>query len=121
VNFRYCLARGVPARCWATTAGCQPVRRADAELYSGEFDLMMGELDGRAFLVDTSYVLSDSLDMIVAMSQRLGTVMRGGVPSSSYLVGWAFVGPAIRHTGYAGTLSATSGLDIGPAAFTKAR
>jgi hypothetical protein len=61
-------------------------RCEDAELDSGEFDLMIGELDGRAFLIDTSMFLSDSPDMIVAMSAKLGTVIGCGGET----VSWSF-------------------------------
>src|SRR5688572_26651384 len=55
----------------------------DAVLDSGQFDLMLGQADGCAFLVDTSMFLSDSPDMIVAMSRRLGTVLGCGAETVS--------------------------------------
>jgi hypothetical protein len=49
----------------------------DAELEADNEGWLMavGELDGKAFLLDSSFVLSSSPDMIVAMSARLGTVV----------------------------------------------
>src|SRR4051794_11936479 len=40
--------------------------------------LAIGELDGRSFLLDTSLALSNSADMLLAMSVRLGTVVGCG-------------------------------------------
>jgi hypothetical protein len=40
--------------------------------------LAIGELDGRSFLLDTSLVLSNSADMLLSMSTRLGTVIGCG-------------------------------------------
>ncbi len=45
--------------------------------------MAVGELDGRAFILDSSMVLSDSPDMIVAMSARLGTVVGCGAETVS--------------------------------------
>lgn len=45
--------------------------------------LAIGGVDGRAFLLDTSMVLSNSADMLLAMSSRLGTVMGGGAESAT--------------------------------------
>jgi hypothetical protein len=45
--------------------------------------LAIGGVDGRAFLLDTSMVLSNSADMLLAMSVRLGTVMGGGTESAT--------------------------------------
>jgi hypothetical protein len=74
-------------------------RTEDAELDPGQFDLMLGELDGRAFLVDTSMFLSDSPDMIVAMSARLGTVVGCGAEtvSGSYWLTAARDGKPLRY------------------------
>jgi hypothetical protein len=74
-------------------------RTKDAELDPGQFDLMLGELDGRADLVDTSMVLSDSPDMIVAMSARLGTVVGCGAEtvSGSYWLTAARDGGPLRY------------------------
>ncbi|HCT80369.1 MAG TPA: hypothetical protein DGT23_28160 [Micromonosporaceae bacterium] len=74
-------------------------RAEDTELDPGEVDLMLGELDGRAFLVDTSMFLSDSPDMIVAMSARLGTVVGCGAEtvSGSYWLTAARAGELQRY------------------------
>jgi hypothetical protein len=45
--------------------------------------LAIGGVDGRSFLLDTSMVLSNSADMLLAMSARLGTVMGGGAESAT--------------------------------------
>ncbi|MET7423257.1 hypothetical protein [Dactylosporangium sp. NPDC005555] len=45
--------------------------------------LAAGERDGRAFLLDTSLMLSNEPDMLVAMSQRLGLVAGAGAETVS--------------------------------------
>jgi len=45
--------------------------------------MAIGERDGRAFLLDSSMVISDSPDMVVAMSARLGTVVGCGAETVS--------------------------------------
>jgi hypothetical protein len=45
--------------------------------------LAIGGRDGRAFLLDTSMVLSNSADMLLAMSVRLGTVVGGGAETAT--------------------------------------
>jgi hypothetical protein len=74
-------------------------RTKDAELDPGQFDLMLGELNGGAVLVDTSMFLSDSPDMIVAMSARLGTVVCCGAEtvSGSYWLTAARDGKLLRY------------------------
>ncbi|GAA0450032.1 hypothetical protein Ade02nite_59130 [Paractinoplanes deccanensis] len=57
----------------ALVPGAQVESADDAVL--GRFDLLLGGGDGRAFAVDTSMLLSDSPDMIVALSAELGTVV----------------------------------------------
>ncbi|WP_433381368.1 hypothetical protein ACQPZX_16975 [Actinoplanes sp. CA-142083] len=59
----------------------------------------IGERDGRSFLLDTSYVLSDSPDMIISMSERLGVVVGGGAEtvSGSYYLTVARDGDLLRH------------------------
>ncbi|HEX8862541.1 MAG TPA: hypothetical protein VGC06_26305 [Actinomycetes bacterium] len=50
--------------------------------------MAIGERDGQAFLLDSSMVISNSADMLVAMSARLGTVVGCGaetVSGSSWL------------------------------------
>ena len=51
-------------------AGAVVERVADADIDDRRFDLLLGGGDGRAFLLDTSMALSDSPDMIIAMSPR---------------------------------------------------
>jgi hypothetical protein len=45
--------------------------------------MAIGERDGQAFLLDSSMVMSDSADMLVAMSARLGTVVGCGAETVS--------------------------------------
>jgi hypothetical protein len=45
--------------------------------------MAIGERDGQAFLLDSSMVISDSPDMLVAMSVRLGTVVGCGAETVS--------------------------------------
>src|SRR5262245_40948035 len=45
--------------------------------------LAIGGHDDRAFLLDTSLVLSNSADMLLAMSVRLGTVVGGGAETAT--------------------------------------
>lgn len=89
-------------------------RTRDAELDPGRFDLMLGELDGRAFLVDTSMVLSNSADMMVAMSARLGTVVGCGAEtvSGSYWLTAARDGELLRHV-FVSHAGMTRGMAIG--------
>jgi hypothetical protein len=44
---------------------------------------LIGEPDGQAFLLDSSMVLSDCPEMLVAMSARLGTVVGYGAETVS--------------------------------------
>jgi hypothetical protein len=75
---------------------------------------LLGGDEGRAFLVDTSMVLSDSPDMIVAMSTALGTVVGAGAEtvSGSYWLTAAREGKLLRYVfvSYAGM---TRGMAIG--------
>jgi hypothetical protein len=89
-------------------------RCEDADLDSGEFELMLGELDGRAFLVDTSMLLSDSPDMVVEMSSRLGTVIGCGAEtvSGSYWLTAARDGELLRYV-FVSHASLTRGMAIG--------
>src|SRR5215475_331401 len=48
-----------------------------------EFALAVGERDGRTYLLDTSFMLSDMPDALVAMSHRLGLVVGGGAETVS--------------------------------------
>ena len=45
--------------------------------------MAIGERDGRAFLLDSSMILANSADMLVAMSARLGTVVGCGAETVS--------------------------------------
>jgi hypothetical protein len=45
--------------------------------------MAIGEQDGQAFLLDSSMILSNSADMLVAMSARLGTVVGCGAETVS--------------------------------------
>jgi hypothetical protein len=85
------------------------------------FVLALGERDGGAFLFDSSYVLSDAADMLVAMSDRLGLVV-GGIAQATtgtYTLTAARDGELLRlvfvqHSGM------TEGLAIGEALPTEA-
>lgn len=89
-------------------------RTAEAEIDSGRFDLLLGERDGHAFLVDTSMFLSDSPDMIVAMSAELGTVMGCGAEtvSGTYWLTAAHNGEPLRYI-YVSHAGLTRGMAIG--------
>ncbi|GAA4442454.1 hypothetical protein [Phytohabitans houttuyneae] len=89
-------------------------RTADANIDSGKFDMLLGELDGRAFMVDTSMVLSDSPDMIVAMSTALGTVVGCGAEtvSGSYWLTAARDGQPLRHV-FVSHAAMTRGMAMG--------
>jgi hypothetical protein len=75
---------------------------------------MVGERDGGAFLVDTSLVLSDNPDMIVAMSAGLGTVVGCGAEtvSGSYWLIAARDGNLLRFV-FVSHAGMTEGLEIG--------
>jgi len=45
--------------------------------------MAIGERDGRAFLLDSSMVISNAADMIVSMSETLGVVVGGGAETVS--------------------------------------
>ncbi|PZF90058.1 hypothetical protein [Micromonospora deserti] len=89
-------------------------RTADAEVDPGQFDLLLGGRDGHAFLVDTSMFLSDSPDMLVAMSAELGTVVGAGAEtvSGTYWLTVARDGEPLRyiHTSHTGL---TRGMAMG--------
>jgi hypothetical protein len=86
----------------------------NAELDSSRFDLMLGEANGCAFLVDTSMSLSDSPDMIVAMSRQLGTVLGCGAEtvSGSYWLTAARDGNLLRYV-FVSHAAMTRGMAIG--------
>jgi hypothetical protein len=86
----------------------------DAELDSGQFDVMLGELGGCAFLVDTSMILSSSPDMILAMSARLGVVVGCGAEtvSGSYWLTAARDGELLRFV-FVQHAGMTRGMAIG--------
>jgi hypothetical protein len=60
--------------------------------------LAIGERDGRAFVLDTSMVLSSAADMIVSLSAELGVVVGGGAEtvSGSYWLTAAQDGQLLR-------------------------
>jgi hypothetical protein len=47
------------------------------------FELVVGERDGRTYLLDPSFMLSDLPDALVIMSQRIGLVVGGGAETVS--------------------------------------
>jgi len=55
----------------------------DPEKDAEGFALAVGERDGRTYLLDTSFMLSDMPDALVVMSERLGLVVGGGAETVS--------------------------------------
>jgi hypothetical protein len=98
----------------AFVTGAVVERVADADIDPGQFDLLLGGSDGRAFLVDTSMVLSNSADMIIAMSTALGTVVGAGAEtvSGSYWLTAARDGEPLRHV-FVSHAALTRGMAIG--------
>ncbi|MFI5911346.1 hypothetical protein [Dactylosporangium sp. NPDC051541] len=98
----------------AFVAGALVERVADADIDPGRFDLLLGGGDGRAFLVDTSMMLSTNADMIIAMSDVLGTVVGAGAEtvSGSYWLTVARDGELLRHA-FMSYASLTLGMSIG--------
>lgn len=98
----------------AFVAGAVVERVADADIDPGQFDLLLGGGDSRAFLVDTSMVLSGSADMIIAMSTALGTVVGAGAEtvSGSYWLTAARDGELLRHV-FVSHAGLTRGMAIG--------
>jgi hypothetical protein len=96
------------------TAGDLVERVADADIDPGQFDLLLGGGDGRAFLLDSSMILSDSADMIIEMSNALGTVVGAGAEtvSGSYWLTAARDGELLRHI-FVSHASLTRGMAIG--------
>lgn len=64
-----------------SSVGC-PYDAEPAAMDQG-WRMAIGERDGQAFLLDSSMVISDSPDMLVAMSARLGTVVGCGAETVS--------------------------------------
>ncbi|GAA4465921.1 hypothetical protein GCM10023170_076040 [Phytohabitans houttuyneae] len=89
-------------------------RTADADIDPAGFDMLLGEIDGRACLLDTSMTLSDSPDMIVTMSTTLGTVVGCGAEttSGSYWLTAARAGQPLRHV-FVSHAAMTRGMAIG--------
>jgi hypothetical protein len=89
-------------------------RVEDADIDPGEFDLLLGGGDGRAYLLDTSMVLSDSPDMIIEMSKVLGTVVGAGAEtvSGTYWLTAARDGKPLRHV-FASSAGLTRSMAIG--------
>jgi len=96
------------------TVGTVVEHTKDAEIDSGEFDMLLGERDGRAFMVDTSMILSDSPDMLVAMSASLGTVIGCGAEtvSGTYWLTAARDGEPLRFV-FASHAATTRGMATG--------
>ncbi|GAA2355529.1 hypothetical protein [Dactylosporangium salmoneum] len=95
------------------TTGEVVARTEDAESDDGQLDMVIGELDGRAFLIDGAMVLSTVPDMILAMSERLGTVLGCGAEtvSGSYWLTAARDGELLRHI-FVSHASMTRGMAI---------
>jgi hypothetical protein len=108
------LLRELSRHAGQFTVGSVVARTADAEIDPREFDMLLGEADGRAFLVDSSMVLSDSPDMIVAMSAVLGTVIGCGAEtvSGSYWLTVARDGQPLRYV-FVSHAGMTRGMAIG--------
>lgn len=98
----------------AFAAGALVGRVADADIDHRRFDLLLGGGDGRAFLLDTSMGLSDSPDMIIAMSTVLGTVVGAGAEtvSGSYWLTAARDGELLRYV-FVSHAGMTRGMAIG--------
>jgi hypothetical protein len=78
------------------------------------FELAVGERDGRVYLLDTSFMLSDMPDALIAMSQRLGLVVGGGAEtvSGSWWLTVARDGELLRFV-FVQHATATQGMEIG--------
>jgi hypothetical protein len=78
--------------------------------------MAIGERDGRAFLLDSSMVLSTAADMIVSMSETLGVVVGGGAEtvSGSYWLTVARSGQLLRFV-FVQHAGMTRGMAIGDA------
>jgi hypothetical protein len=74
----------------------------------------VGERDGRVYLLDTSFMLSDMPDALIAMSQRLGLVVGGGAEtvSGSWWLTVARDGELLRFV-FVQHATATQGMEIG--------
>jgi hypothetical protein len=126
----------------AATAGQQHLL-AELERHAGEFLLgdkattpyevglasddggwvtAIGERDGRSFLLDSSFLLSDAPDMIISMSERLGVVVGGGAEtvSGSYWLTAARGGVLLRYV-FVSHAGMTRGMAIGDALPTEAQ
>ena len=59
--------------------GAQAARFEDLDLGSDDagWNLAVGERDGRAYLLDTAFLLSDDPDLVVALSRDLGATVAG--------------------------------------------
>lgn len=83
--------------------------------------LAIGERDGHAFVLDTTMILSDSADMVHAMSAELGLVVAGGAETFSG-VHWftaARDGELLRHV-FVDAAGLTDGMAIGQALASEA-
>src|SRR5690349_1286411 len=94
---------------------CGDVARPDgAELDGRQFDLLLGERKGHAYLVDPSMVLAHDPALLIAMSARLGTVVGGGAEpgsGSSWLTA-ARDGKPLRYV-YWSAARMTKGISMG--------
>lgn len=93
------------------TVGAEVARVEDA---GPDLGMLLGERDGRAFLLDTLMVLSNSPDLIVALSAGLGTVLGCGAEtvSGSYWLTAARDGEPLRHV-FVSHAAMTRGMAIG--------
>jgi hypothetical protein len=89
-------------------------RPCAAELDGRQFDLLIGERKGQAYLVDPSMVLAHDPDLLIAMSARLGTVVGGGAEpgSGSYWLTAARDGKPLRYV-YWSAARMTKGISMG--------
>lgn len=89
------------------------------EVYEQEtgslWQLAIGEYDGRTFVLDTSMVLADSADMVLAISVKLGLVVASGAETFSgvYWLTAAQDGELLRHV-FVDLAGLTEGMAIGP-------
>jgi hypothetical protein len=87
---------------------------AEPAATDGGWRMAIGERDGQAFLLDSSFIISNSADMLVAMSARLGTVVGCGAEtvSGSYWLTAAREGGLLRFV-FVQHAGMTRGMAIG--------
>jgi hypothetical protein len=84
------------------------------ERHPDGFELVVGERDGRTYLLDPSFMLSDIPDALVVTSRRLGLVVGGGAEtvSGSWWLTVARDGELLRFV-FVQHATATQGMAVG--------